>query len=452
MVLRSLTLGRHIPLRDGLPPCSRLDAGANSCPVPAKLNKNYMNRFALFSLFVAGFAGASHAANISWINPASGTFQTASNWSPATVPGTADTAVFGSTASLIAPITVTFAASITNTALDVQDGSPTFSIGSANTYTLTEPLTSGFSVSVGDFRSGHGVRGNATLTVGSGTLAAQGVAIGLAGTGTLNVNNGAKLTNADRLSIGAGVNQTGTLNIASGATVTSSNTTDANTIGNLSGSTGTVNVTGGTWTTNSGLFVGSLGTGNLNVSAGGSGSNVGVMAIGAPSGGPGTVMLTGTGTSWASSATTGAGQVNVGDGGTGFLTITNGATLSSAKGNSGSASSGIIGFSGGTGTATVSAGGSWTQDGGLRVGFGSGTNGTLNILSGGKVSSVSGSVGYQAGSRGTVTISGTGSSWTNSSTLDIGTAGTGTLTVANGGTASGTTITVGSTGTLNSAG
>lgn len=404
-------------------------------------------------LFIFTFAGSSislFANSIAWYNPNGGDFQVAANWNPSTVPGTGDTAIFGSTPATSQGMTVYFDSSVTNTAVDVQNG-PLTLIVSNNTYTVTQSLSSGLSMIVGDVFPPTAQPGNANLTLYSGTISAQAVGIGVGGTGSLTVNDGATLNNADTMSVGGGVNQTGTLIIAKGGTVNSTNTSSVNAIGNDSGSSGTVLIPGGTWTSNSTLYVGAQGTGTMTVSNGGTGSNVGVLAIGAYPGDEGELRLSDTGTTWSSTATTGAGQVNVGDGGNGTLVVTNNATLSSQKGNSGSGSSGIVGYAGGVGFATVSGGGSWTQNGALRVGDGSTSVGTLNITSGGTVTSTSGSINYLQGT-GTVLVSGTGSSWNAGSALDIGQTGIGSLTLESGGSVTATTVTVYSNGLLQSAG
>ena len=99
--------------------------------------------------------------------------------------------------------------------------------------------------------------------------------------------------------------------------------------------------------------------------------------------------------------------------GSGTLTITNGATVSSTNSTAY-----------GTGTITVSNGGT-------------GSSTTASIL------------GYLAGSSGTVTVDGAGSKWTNGENLSVGSSGSGTLAITNGGAVSvaGTTSVGQGTGT-----
>ncbi len=251
-----------------------------------------------------------------------------------------------------------------------------------------------------------------------------------------------------------------TLLIENGGTVTSGNEV---TVGGFVG-TGTANVTltgaGSRWTIGNEIIIGGPTPGTVTVSAGATGSCVGPIAIadvGSPGGGTGYMTLTGSGTSWTTSTAGGTtnGQVLVGGSGTGFLIVTDGAMLNTFAGTSATGSSGIIGGApgvSGTGTITVSAGGTWTGDAVTRLGFTSGSSGTLNIISGGVVNDSAGSVGYIAGGAGAVLITGAGSLWNNTSTLDVGTAGAGSLTISLGGRVNATTLTVGQNGTLTASG
>ena len=177
--------------------------------------------------------------------------------------------------------------------------------------------------------------------------------------------------------------------------------------------------------------------GTLTVSNGGQVSN-GSGYIGYNSGSTGSVTVTGTGSSWTTN------ELLVGAFGTGTLTISNGGQVSDNYG--------YIGFfSGSTGTVTVTGtGSSWINNFYLYVGE-SGT-GTLTISNGGQVSDGTALIGDGSGSTGTVTVDGTGSSWTNTSNLFVGEFGTGTLTVSNGGQVSDSSGDIGvgasSTGTV----
>jgi fibronectin-binding autotransporter adhesin len=113
----------------------------------------------------------------------------------------------------------------------------------------------------------------------------------------------------------------------------------------------------------------------------------------------------------------------------GNFNITAGAVAGNTQGN--------IGFSGATGTATVTGSGSqWNNSNILAVGvFG---NGTLSVEAGGLVSNTSGYIGSNSVSTGTATVTGSGSQWNNSNNLAVGVFGNGTLSVEAGGVVSNT--------------
>lgn len=214
----------------------------------------------------------------------------------------------------------------------------------------------------------------------------------------------------------------GTLTVSNGATVSAG---DGYSIGTQSGSTGLVIVTGAgsSLSISSGLNVGFGGTGTLDISNGGSVS-AGYANIGANFGSNGVVTVDGAGSSL---STTGfLGYLIVGNSGTGTLTVSNGGTVTTGG-------SAFIGENAGSvGIVTVGgAGSSWTA-GELRVGDSG--DGTLTISNGGAVtSSDTAAIGYYAGSTGVVTVTGAGSTWTNGSDLGVGKEGHGTLTITDGG-------------------
>ena len=80
----------------------------------------------------------------------------------------------------------------------------------------------------------------------------------------------------------------------------------------------------------------------------------------------------------------------------------------------------------------------WTNAGNLLVGE-SGSGG-LRIENGGKVTDSYGYLGRNAGATGEATVTGAASSWTNTGDLEVGASGAGTLTVENGGSVSAGTL------------
>ena len=317
-----------------------------------------------------------------------------------------------------------------------------------------------------------------------------GMAVGNTGTGSLTIDTGGKVSNlsdlyiandtsgngtltvtdpGSKLSVGGslyvGLLGTGSLNIQNGATVTSNN----GYIGNNASSTGTATVTGAgsLWNNNANIFVGYSGSGVLNILSGGTVSNGGngYFYIGGGTSGVGTVTVSGSGSvlnvplgmavgsrgtlnilnggtvvdnigyvgdlnasqalvtiDGASSSWINTGYLNIGNSGGASVTVQNGGFL---------LSQGIVYVdSPASALLTVTGSGSKVVSGDAVV-VGDNGNGVLNIQNGGAIVSARGSIGNNPGSAGIVTVSDPGSSWTMSGTLSF--AGTGALTI-NGGT------------------
>lgn len=237
---------------------------------------------------------------------------------------------------------------------------------------------------------------NATLISGGPALA-NGMSVGLTGTGALTIANGGSLMS----------------NLAY--------------VGNMAGSTGTATVTGAGSLWNAQLLVvGSHGTGTLAILNGGAVDTTDwEVAIADHSGSSGSVTVDGKG-----STLTGS-DIVVGNGGTGTLIVSNGGTAVATKWTS------IIAQSASSvGTATVTGAGSlWSNASNLFVAQNGA--GSLTVSNGGAVSVAGNTVlGYQPGSVGTATVTGANSTWTSSSDMDVGRAGSGALTIANGGVVS----------------
>lgn len=234
--------------------------------------------------------------------------------------------------------------------------------------------------------------------ISGGTAASQLLFVGAIGSGNLAIMNGGSLTNNGLGYLGFFANGAGTVS---------------------------VDGTGSIWANTAGLEIGSLGTGTLTVTHGGTVSDLNA-SIGSGAGSSGIVTVTGAGSTW-----TNSGDVSVGDHGTGALTISNGA-LAITAGNS------IVGNLG-TGAATVSGGGTvWSA--GVNLAVGLHASGTLQVLQGGSVSTTSTDIGAGTGTHGAVTIDGTGSAL-GAGALTVGEAGIGQLTISGGGS-------VNSTGTI----
>ena len=150
-------------------------------------------------------------------------------------------------------------------------------------------------------------------------------------------------------------------------------------VGDLPGSRGTATVSGAgsTWTNASNVVVGGQGMGALTIQNGGT-VNSGGGSVGLSVGSTGTVTVTGPGSSWNNSP---GGGLNIGSFGTGTLTIANGGTVI----NNTAFTANIGNAAGSQGTVTVTGPGStWSNSSGVNIGN-SGT-GTLTVANGGIVS------------------------------------------------------------------
>ncbi len=261
--------------------------------------------------------------------------------------------------------------------------------GATTTYTSA---WSGGTIAPGDIAvldNGASITGN---VIADGTLQFNQTALLTMG-GTLSGTGGLTLTNTGTFNLTGLSSGMGRFDLA------------------ITASAGRLQIGSGT----SPLAVGSSGFGTLAVSGGWVSSGTGFLGLTAGSLGIATVSSG----SW----TTSSKNLFVGYAGTGSLTVNGGLV-----GNSG----GIVGYPGGTGTATVTSG-TWTNGGTLYVGgYSSGSGigtGTLRVT-GGRVANTFGYLGFGAGNVGTATIS--GGTWASSQTLYVGSSGSGTLGIAGG--------------------
>jgi len=252
--------------------------------------------------------------------------------------------------------------------------------------TGTLEVTGGGRVATED-RFGIGLWSNSTGTVtvsGAGSAMDVGsMYVGMVGTGTLNVTNGGRVTTGKDFDIGLRSNSTGTvtvsgagssvnagtdifvgyygigtlLEVAGGGRVTTKNRFG---IGWMFNSTGTVTVTGtdSTVTVGGSMYVGSSGTGVLEVTDGGRVTTGNDFGIGWNANGTGTVTVFGTGSELNVGTT-----MYVGYGGTGTATVSDGGLIAS----------GDMSVSG-AGTLNVDTDGTVTTDS-LRIE----TGGTANV-------------------------------------------------------------------------
>ena len=180
---------------------------------------------------------------------------------------------------------------------------------------------------------------------------------------------------ATALNLAVGQSGTGMLAIQNGGTLTDF----GGFVGNLPGSQGTVTVSGAgsTWTNTGTIVVGGLGTGTLTIQNGGTVNSGGGGSVGLSAGSTGTVTVTGPGSTWNNSP---GGGLNIGSFGTGTLTIANGGMVI----NNTAFAANIGNGAGSQGTVTVTgAGSTWSNSSGVNIGN-LGT-GTLTIADGGIV-------------------------------------------------------------------
>lgn len=291
-----------------------------------------------------------------------------------------------------------------------------------------------------------GQNGTGILVVqGGGTLADSSGAIGNlpGGRGTVTVTGaGSNWSNAGNVVIGG--QGTGTLTIQGGGSVNSGSSS----IGLSQGSTGTVTVAGpdSVWVngTSGGLNIGSFGTGTLKVENGGRVINASAFAanIGSGAGSQGMVTVTGARSTWSNTS-----GVNVGNLGTGTLTIAEGGLVTGpitiAKG---AGSTGTLNIGAGAGNPAAAPGSLSTAS----VEFGAGT-GTINFnhTASGYVFApvISGGGTVNQTGPGTTILTGA-NTYTGGTTISAGTLRAG----ATGAFSPNSSFTVGSGGTLDLAG
>lgn len=272
--------------------------------------------------------------------------------------------------------------------------------------------------------------------ISGGNAFADTVYVGGSGTGHLDIASGGRLTSRlgwigmepgslgvvdiagqwsnDQLIVG--FDGEGAVNVLNGGHMSSKSAF----IGSNEDAVGVVTVQTSQWASGN-LSVGTDGYGSLQI------ENRGVVlttvaSIGTHTGGKGgAVTLTGLGSVWALN-----GELTVGEGTNGTLTISDGGFILGSGTSIGQLASG-------TGIATVTGARSIWDNRGDDLFIGDAGHGRLTVLDGAGVSGRSGFVGRAAGSVGSVSVSGTGSRWNMSSVTLVGEAGDGKLLIEKGG-------------------
>ena len=323
------------------------------------------------------------------------------------------------------------------------------------TVTLTDGAllqASGQSI-IGKSTSGHG-----TINVSSGAVwdnTTDMLEVGLSGTGALNISaNGT--VNADSFVVGVAAGGEGTVIVDGADAVLNTGvasgplwavgymgtgdvqvrngglmTSKSGSIGQLSGSNGTVTVSsGGQWTIDNStlpaLVVGDAGTGTLNINAGGNVTADGI-TTGAQAGGTGVINVSQTGHLEIADLTI------IGQYGNGTLNITEGGTVNSNDGLILGGLNGPTQPGAGTGILNVEGPGSTLiQNGVVGIAVGQAGTGVVNIRNGGVVVSEQSGVGAGAlaTTTGTLTLSNNGTLDTNNPVaLAMQAGSTGTLNI-----------------------
>ncbi len=411
-------------------------------------------RFVLPILIFCAVRTNADAVTDFWINSSLGNWFIASNWQ-GTVPDANATAVIanGGTALINAPSAQTSL---------LQIGRPLTTGASTGTLLITGSgaLTAGGNIGVGESVT-PGVVGQGTLTIGSGGTLTQntGGTIYLAdgsqgSTGSITVTDAGSSLTAPVLLIGEDTGHA-TMTVQNGGTVHNVNALIAysSTGASPNSSTGSVTVTGANsaWAITSNpaapFRVGSSGTGSLTVSSAGS---VAAFAteIAALSGSSGTVTVTGSGSSLTTdnldigghydpNGITPQGDKGTSEnGGAGTLQIQSGGLVTAA--NLKLFSNSLLSVDNGSSlTAGLMVSGNTTPlaDGGTLgdMVIGNTTGGRMEIHNHGKVFCNRGYLGLSSGSNGSALVIDYLSEWQATGSIWVGNSGDGTLDVYNGG-------------------
>jgi T5SS/PEP-CTERM-associated repeat protein len=316
------------------------------------------------------------------------------------------------------------------------DGDLTIGENEGSNGALTiDGANSQFTYTGGDITIGSSGTGSMTVQ-NSAFVDLSGTSITLgdqeSGDGTLTVTGGDSTLNTGDLTIGS--EGEGTLTVQDAGTLSSGSVT----IADMEEGGGTAMVTGpGSSWTMSGLTVGGSGTGELSIANGGSVTvNSTELTIGDEEEGSGTITLGGVG-----SQLNFTGELQIGENGTGVLAVNAGASFT--------AKSVVVGDKqGSTGALNVDGIGTFME---IQTDFNVGENGggTLNVTNGANLlNDGDATLADMTGSSGNATID-TESTWNIDGNLTVANQGIGTMMVKAGSMVTATNVTL---GTVNGAG
>jgi outer membrane autotransporter protein len=253
-----------------------------------------------------------------------------------------------------------------------------------NSLTIGNTGTGTLQIGVGGVvSSGSGFIGRQTSGIGNVTVSGTGAQwtvgpglnIGNFGAGTLGIANGGHVTSTTNTYLGVAAGSSGTLTMSGAGSQLNTagfmrvgqtghgtlQVTDGAVVTNGLGYVGydtagvgvvTISGAGSQWNNSAELSVGTTGKGQLNISNGGAVSST-LGTIGAGANATGVVAVDGAGSSW-----TNSGMLTVGNSGSGALTISNNASVSAASARAavGSSSHGVIKIGAAAGAAAAAPG------------------------------------------------------------------------------------------------
>lgn len=351
---------------------------------------------------------SGNAANINWEN--SGTLTIGAG-----ADSTASLSVSGG--GRVANTSAVIAGGVDSTAAVTVNGarwnsSGTLAMATQNRASATLNIVSGSSVSSAGAELATGLSNStARVTVqGSGStwnVTAGAAKIGVTGRGTLNIFEGGRVISGSG-SIGDGSVADDAYGFGTVLVVG-----DDNGLGALS-----------RWDNTGSLLVGNLGSGSLQILAGGQVRTGSLLVAAANSGSQvssGQVDVFGE-----NALLDVSGTIEVGRAGLGILNVSEGASAKAAGLNVGR-------FSGSSGDVSViGAGTTFELNDSANINIGLSGSGTMRVAAGARLTSVAMSAGQASGSTGSLAVSGTGSSWVGER-MSLGLAGFGSLSVSNGG-------------------
>ncbi len=392
-------------------------------------------------------------ATYTW-NTSSGSFSTASNWSPAVVPSTSDTATFSTNSGTISGTGAVGTLNVAGGGPWVFSGNTTANFFTDNSLTtgLTGIWTLTGTTAAGNYiiiANGANTAGSLTVSGGGKILSTQsgnttsfslyvgGTTASTGAVGSLTVTGAGSTVNLTPNGASIGQTGTGTLTVTAGATAVfaSVDSTQISALAVGRAGTGTVNVTAGSTVTATGyVYIGRQGSATLTVDGGSTftGGSAATSTVGANN------VVIGDGTATLNAS--GVANSPLYFGGSGTARITNSSVLHSLAALD-------VGYRGSTGTLIVDSGSSMVADTTITVGGSTdrtGAKGTVIVQGGSLLQATAAAInnaamviGSDTGTTGTVTVTGSGSRLTTSNyRLTVGSQGSGSLTIANGATAS----------------